>query len=807
MEDSSVSRETAQDAEAILAAAFGSSYIVSSSVVSPSVPTAPIAPAGDDTAAFVSTFDPVTPPPITADTHPVESAGSSSAEESAFALEQFAQTSFDATDAPAVRRRPESRVYALASAVLSRIKRWFIERGVYWTGSAVAHAVVLLGTLVLLGNIVTPKFHSVAPFFEGQVDTQIPASEFEAIDNADVQLEPTDATADQLSLVSSDTQRLDNLSQASTGNATGDGVGGGSDAGSAMDAGVGMGTGGAGLGIAGISGPGARGGGGGSNLRSLAAIDPSGGGRGGPQRSSARHGGVVQAAGVGDAIDGVIGGIRGELEKGDLLVCWLADSSISLLDDRQIIAERIEPFFKEVEQRSKNSFKLMNAVVAFGGAPLEIVKPTKFNARIVEAIRKLPIDPSGIENVMSAVQYCVDLYGKRWQGGMLIVLWTDESGDDILKLEEVIRMCRKRHIVLRIVGPSAVLGSDRGMHYWADKRTGQAYRLPVKRGPDTVLPEKLFIPYWHDAALPPWISGGAQVAAGMPWYGGPHREGVLSGIGPYALTRLALETGGKFTLLDHKEDQGPFSLAKMRRYLPDYESLDAYLAMLEKYPLRKAVSTAVQRTYHKVNLVPPITTFVLSRSTSYPHQIIANYQPPPVFRQLLFDELPRQEHLAHIGSQVIEEALAAYGKEGMEYEYMLERSPRWRAWYDLNRGRLLAMSVRHLEYILTLEQIRTSNFLNPETNRIELVPVARYKAGNAIAERAKEAFRLLTRCKKDNADTPWALLAQWELDHELGLDVKQIVIPAPPPPKPAPPGRPAPPTYTTPQPPLVIPNL
>lgn len=684
------------------------------------------------------------------------------------------------------------------------VRDWFFRQGMYWMFSAVAHATILLTTLLLLGNVVTEKIHSVAPRFEGTINTEIPGSEFEAFDSSDVQIEPGEVGTDQAPLASSAAEQVASVGDSSSSGESTSGGGSVGDPGSVTgtgtvgDAAVGFGS-GSGPGAGGIAGIGGFGGAGGSNLRAVTALTPLGTGGGGVQRSSARHGGVGRAGSVGDAVGGVLAGIKGALEEGDLLVVWLIDESISLKDDRQQIAERIEPFFAEIERRSKNAYKLMNAVVGFGAMTHEIVEPTLFSVKIPKAIRNLPIDSTGKEFVMTAVDAVVQRYGKKWQGGMLIVLWTDESGDDILKLEETIRMCRKRHIVVRVIGPTAVLGSDRGTHHYVDPSSGFAFRLPIKRGPDTVLPEKLWLPYWHDAALPPWVSNGATVAAGMPWYGGPHREGLLSGIGPYALTRLSLETGGKLTLLDHKEDQPPFSLEKMKRYLPDYESYDTYVKMLDAHPLRKAVSTAVSRTYREINFMPPIMTFVTTRTDRYPYTIVNSYYPPPVFRQLLLDEVPKQEHLARIGSVVIEDALASFGENGMEYEYFKERSPRWRAWYDLNRGRLLAMSVRHYEYILCCEDMRRSAFLKPETNRIELLPVGRYRDSKRIEPRAKEAKRLLERCKKENADTPWALLAQWELDHELGLEVKQIVVP---PPQPGPPGPPPPPAPT-----IVLPTL
>ena len=310
-------------------------------------------------------------------------------------------------------------------------------------------------------------------------------------------------------------------------------------------------------------------------------------------RRRAASGGVVAADDVGQAVDGVLQGIRGELAKNDLLVCWLIDASISLADDRQVIAERIEPFYREIEaQDKKKSHKLASSVVAFSDTTWEVIKPTDFSSQIVQAVRNLPLATSGVENVMGAIDSCLEQYARRWKGSIVIVVWTDESGDDVLQLESIIQKCKRRGVMVSVVGPTAVLGSEQGRHHYVDKGTGFAFLIPIKRGPDTSLPERLFLPYWHDSPLAPWSRDDIMAASGTPWYGGPHREGLLSGVGPYALTRLALETGGTFTLLDRKEDRGPFQWDVMKKYLPDYASVADYVALTNSKPLRKAVSGA-----------------------------------------------------------------------------------------------------------------------------------------------------------------------------------------------------------------------
>jgi hypothetical protein len=500
------------------------------------------------------------------------------------------------------------------------------------------------------------------------------------------------------------------------------------------------------------------------------------------KRSSAAAGGVVAAEGVEGAVDGVLSSIRGELAAEDLLVVWLLDASLSLYDDRQIVAAQIEPFYREIDGRQAQSHLLMNAAVAFGDTTLELVEPIRFGQKIVDAVAQVPIDNTGLENVMTSVEHCVTKYRKRWKGALLIVVWTDESGDDTLQLEETIALCRQQRVVVSVVGPSSVFGTERGFHPYLDRGTGYRFLLPIKRGPDTSFAERPLLGYWHDSDLAPWSKQGAQIDQNVPWYGGLYREGLLSGVGPYALTRLALETGGTFTLLDHAYSAGPFRLEAMKRYLPDYGPASEYLRQLKYHPLRQAVLDVVQLTYQEqAKLMPPTFAFVSERYDYYPFSIHHVYMTANDFRTSLKDAFTIETAHVVAGSEVIERAVARFGVAGMEKEYQKEESPRWRAWYDLTRGRMLALSVRHFEYLLTCQFVfeRTA-FLNPETNRIVFHPSSQLKSDRTdVRERALEAERLLKRCVAQNPGTPWAYLAQWELDRPLGLDVEQVVIPPP----------------------------
>ena len=129
---------------------------------------------------------------------------------------------------------------------------------------------------------------------------------------------------------------------------------------------------------------------------------------------------------------------------------------------------------------------------------------------------------------------------------------------------------------------------------------------------------------------------------------------------------------------------------------------------------------------------------------------------------------------------LVQNALPRFAPRGMEEEYQAEESARWRAWYDLTRGRLLAQHVRHLEYA-TACKVLTGALLGRDTNHVRFFPVAVIRSGPAAREQAQEAERLLRRCVQTNRDTPWAYLAQRELDYPLGMDFRQIAIPRPPP--------------------------
>ena len=509
-----------------------------------------------------------------------------------------------------------------------------------------------------------------------------------------------------------------------------------------------------------------------------------------------------------EAVQGVAGSIQGRLQEGDLLVVWLLDASHSMTDGRQRLATQLESPFLHLADGADPHHQLLHAVVSFGAAMKEHVAPTEFGDAILDSVRALPVDASGKENVFAAIEQCVTTYRGNWRDKQLmIVVLTDESGDDVAKLESTIRICRDHGVSVSVIGPSAVLGGDTGMYCFSDPRSHQIHQLPVKRGPDSALPERLELGYWFftrepqtesgsrqgfgAADMPSWygddnqnVSGHKCVAATEvvlpPWYGGRDLRGLVSAFGPYALTRLISQTGGTYITFDRREDRGPFHAKAMRAYRPDYRSIEEYLHDVQSRPLRYAVMEAVKVTQNR-KIGPPPTILFGKESESPPYGFMRTYFTPARFAGHFRGSRRRLKAQADRTTRVVEQALAhvseqGFLEDGLEYEYEREESRRWRAWYDLTRGRLLATSVRLEEYRLACDRVVEPGFLNEATNHLIFVPALEMKSGSTFHRRAEEAERLLMRCVRDNPATPWAYLAQRELDYGLGINVRQDTL-------------------------------
>ena len=146
---------------------------------------------------------------------------------------------------------------------------------------------------------------------------------------------------------------------------------------------------------------------------------------------------------IGVALDQLAREILRHLKDHKLTVVWLFDESTSMQDDQRTILEKFDRVSSElkinVEPSKKSAGALNHAIVGFGqGIDYVLEKPRDDIDQIGRAIKHLKIDQTGVENTMQAIRDVVEHYSNliRKDRRLLIVLVTDESGDDGSDVEE-----------------------------------------------------------------------------------------------------------------------------------------------------------------------------------------------------------------------------------------------------------------------------------------------------------------------------------------------------------------------------------
>lgn len=464
---------------------------------------------------------------------------------------------------------------------------------------------------------------------------------------------------------------------------------------------------------------------------------------------------------INSAMDRVTREIADNLAERKLLVVWMLDASESLLKQRQAIAKRLDRVYGELGALEKDGQvndlqgSLLSAVVCYGQGLHYVTKsPTSDFPTIREAIAKAPTDPSGVENIFGAILAVMN----RWheyrttQGRrILLIVVTDESGDDFALHEPAIAHCRRYGAKAYVVGPLAVFGRRQGLVPYRAPEDGKTYQLPVDLGPETPMYENVRLPFW---------------------FAGPQYDYLSSGFPPYALARLVTETGGVYfstnTLtMSGLTPLGTFAPEALHQFQPDYRfgTQDQYLADLRQHPLRYAVVTAAR--FSREN--PPEGTPDLNLRVT-----------PQDFRQKATDA---QKTVAK-SHYMLDQILAAFPPDA-ERLLETESSPRWRMAFCLAYGRLLAQKVRCLEYNAALAEMKGG--LSPEqvgrkANQWVFHASEQLNYATTAQKTARTATALLERVVQEAPGTPWALLAGRELDHPLGMRVELRYIPPPPPP-------------------------
>ncbi len=385
--------------------------------------------------------------------------------------------------------------------------------------------------------------------------------------------------------------------------------------------------------------------------------------------------GAEHVGGVEGAVDRIANEILRRLEKGRTLVVWAFDASGSLQAERERLAKHIDTVYTHITQRDEKSLGqdggLLTAVVAFGHDRKAMTTvPTADKDEIVSAINSVPLDTTGVETTFQTVAEIVRRWGKYKdaKGNVyhtMVIVVTDEVGDDEQNLETAIDVAVKAKVPVYVLGSQALFGRIEGYMDYTDPKTKKTYHhLPVRQGPESVVLEQIRLPFW---------------------YGGYQYDMLDSGFGPYALSRLAGATGGIYFITRMGPNRMGFDPVTMREYKPDWVSRKQYEANLLNDPIRKAVLEAAQLTQQQLPGQPAL---------SFPPAESAEFK----------EAMTRQQTVVARSAYTVDEALAVISPVAKFRDH--ETSRRWQAHYDLIRGRLLAMKIRCYEYNWACAQMK-----------------------------------------------------------------------------------------------------
>ena len=480
----------------------------------------------------------------------------------------------------------------------------------------------------------------------------------------------------------------------------------------------------------------------------------------------------VAATGASGAIDRLSLEIARSLEDAPTTVCWVFDQSVSLAGQRQEIASRLKRVFRELSHDSQGDAPagLTNLVLAYGQRFKFIVnKPTRVSSEVVEAIQGIEVDNSGVEKTFTAIRAAAERLSATRRVGRsngMIVVFTDEVGDDQSLADQVATICRRLSVSVCVVGVPAPFGQRFiEMKYVEFDPTYASVEdwAVVEQGPETLFPEAIQI---SENSL--------------------SNEAIDSGFGPFGLSKLCYQTGGVYiavhanrNLRGRVPDRATapmssriryfFDQELLRDYQPDYVSATKLRQKVASNAAKQSLVTAAAAT----NLRPMVS-------------------PETVFPKKSEGELANLLSLAQRSAAVLQprvDAIYSQLLRGLPDRERIEEE-RWKAGFDLAMGRILAMKVRTDAYNLMLARAKSGmQFQRPKSDTWVLRPSDVVNVGSRTEKYADQAREYLRKVVEDHPGTPWAFLAKRELGQPLGYAWDEIHTGINDPPKPRPPGN------------------
>jgi hypothetical protein len=465
------------------------------------------------------------------------------------------------------------------------------------------------------------------------------------------------------------------------------------------------------------------------------------------------------------AVRGVAADIEASMGIRRTLVVWLIDQTPSAANWRDTVVEQFDGTFAALARKvpAADDPKLEMAVLAFSDtAQFLVEEPTRDVAAVKAALAQVP-EKKGSERIFQAIAVAAERYADytRTTGGyVVLVVVSDEAGDDQQQADEVLAQLKRHQIRLHGIGIEAPFGRE----FWADFNpydTQQPVRGidpsdPLRQGPESLFSERIKLAFFGEGFT-------------------NDSERIPSGYGPYALTYVCQASGGTYFACEPQQSVGRsgggwgwaprdahtalprpgmdrsdivFDSHTRRKYAPRYGPLAEYLQFVNSNAAARALHEAAKLPRIEVSRSLQLTFPVqneaqLKQSLDLAQRGAARYEPE---LQTLYDILRQGERDRDALSE-----------------------PRWQAGYDLAMGRCLAARVRVEGYNAMLAQLKGGRqFSRPGSSIWALEPAAEIAAGSTYERWLQQAQMYLNRVIKEHPGTPWAYLAHRELTTPLG---------------------------------------
>lgn len=425
------------------------------------------------------------------------------------------------------------------------------------------------------------------------------------------------------------------------------------------------------------------------------------------------------------------------------VVVWLFDVSKSATEIRGKIVAGLRSVPKVSDDKMFESL-----VVTYSDGPISVISesPTKDFAKLSEQLSSIMEANTEGEKTFAAVNETAVKFGplrRIDRKSLIVVLITDEAGDDAQatassgksQLDAAIDNLKKFSIPLFVIGNPSPFGRA--------VDAPEASTKELTYGPESVFAERVNIGTFD---------------------GSTELDRFDSGFGPWALERLCRQSGGRF-LADRPDSRSVRMISRMQsnwptvmseqfndsimsRYKPFYGTYEEYKADLQTNKAKLALHNAAKLPNTQVYRIQNYE-FGAGNEAQLVREINSAQRTPAVIRP---------------GLEKLYEIL----KEGEgDRESLI--SKRWQASYDLAYGRVLANYVRVVVLNTMLAEMKGGKtFTNPSNNRWVLEPSEAVSTGSGDKRLAEKAKKFLDRVVAEHPGTPWAKIAEKELESPLG---------------------------------------